>query len=86
METMVTVKGQVVIPAKIRNHLGIKKGSKLHIEEQDGAIILRPLDRQYFEKMAGVLKGSGMLKTLSKAKAEEIAMEEAKFERAKGSR
>jgi AbrB family looped-hinge helix DNA binding protein len=86
METMVTVKGQVVIPAKIRNRLGIKKGTKLHVEDRDGEIILRPLDRQYFVKLAGVLKGSGILKALSKSKADEIAIEEAKFERSKGSR
>ena len=86
METMMTVKGQVVIPAKIRNHLGIKKGAKLHIEERDGEIVLRPLDRLYFEKMAGILKGSGLLKSLAKSKADEIALEEAKFEHSKSSR
>ena len=86
METVMTIKGQVVIPSKIRNRLGIKKGTKLYIEERDGEIVLRPLDREYFQKMAGILKGSGMLKSLMKSKAEEIAMEEAKFERIKGSR
>ena len=86
METMMTVKGQVVIQAKIRNRLGIKKGAKLHVEERDGEIVLRPLDREYFEKMAGLLKGSGMLKALGKSKADEIALEEAKRERAKGAR
>jgi len=44
METAVTVKGQVVIPAKIRHRLGIKKGTKLFFEERKGEIILRPLD------------------------------------------
>ena len=44
METAVTIKGQVVIPAKIRHRLGIKKGTKLYVEERKGEIILRPLE------------------------------------------
>jgi AbrB family looped-hinge helix DNA binding protein len=86
METMMTVKGQVVIPAKIRNRLKIKKGTRFHVEERDGEIVIRPLNRAYFEKFAGMLKGSGIVESHMKAKAEEIALEEAKFERVKGSR
>ena len=35
MEAAVTIKGQVVIPAKIRERLGIKKGTRLHVEERE---------------------------------------------------
>jgi AbrB family looped-hinge helix DNA binding protein len=86
METTMTIKGQVVIPARIRKRLGVKKGVKLHIEERDGEIILRPLDRQYFERMAGVLKGAGLLDSLAKSKAEALESEEAELGRSKGSR
>jgi len=86
METAVTVKGQVVIPAKIRHRLGIKKGSKLHVEERNGEIILRPLNKEYFQKMSGILKGGGLVKGLEETRAEDLKQEEEKIGRRKGSR
>lgn len=86
METVVTIKGQVVIPAKIRQRLEIKKGTKLHVEERDGEIVLRPLTRAYFQKMSGILKGSGVVKALLESRAEDLKREEEKFGRFKGSR
>jgi AbrB family looped-hinge helix DNA binding protein len=86
METSVTIKGQVVIPAKLRHRLGIKKGTKFYVEEQNGEIILRPLNREYFQKMSGVLKGGGFVKALEKTRAEDLKREEEKIGRRKGSR
>lgn len=59
--TVVTTKGQIVIPSKIRKHLNIKKGTKLYIEERDNEIIVKPVTPAYFERMAGVLKTKGRL-------------------------
>jgi AbrB family looped-hinge helix DNA binding protein len=86
METSVTVKGQVVIPAKIRHRLGIKKGSKFHVEERNGEIILRPLTKEYFQRMSGILKGGGLVMALEKTRAEDLEREEEKIGRRKGSR
>jgi AbrB family looped-hinge helix DNA binding protein len=86
METSVTVKGQVVIPAKIRYRMGIKKGSKFHVEERNGEIILRPLTKEYFQRMSGILKGGGLLKGLEKTRVEDLKREEEKIGRRKGSR
>lgn len=86
METVVTIKGQVVIPAKIRHRLGIKKGTKFYIEERNGEIVLRPLSREYFQKMSGILKGSGLLKALKASRGEELRREEEKIGRRKGPR
>ncbi|OGW53621.1 MAG: hypothetical protein A2Z60_05140 [Nitrospirae bacterium RIFCSPLOWO2_02_42_7] len=86
MEIAVTIKGQVVIPAKLRHRLGIKKGTKLYIEERDGELVLRPLNREYFQKMSGILKGSGLVKALEESRAEELKHEEEKIGPAKGSR
>jgi AbrB family looped-hinge helix DNA binding protein len=86
METAVTVKGQVVIPAKLRHRLGIKKGTKLYVEERKGEIILRPLNREYFQKMSGILKGSGLVKALKETRSEGLKREEEQFGRGKGSR
>ena len=86
MEAAVTIKGQVVIPAKIRERLGIKKGTRLHVEERDGEVIMRPLNREYFQKMSGVLKGGGLVKALEESRAEDGQREEAGIGRRKGSR
>jgi AbrB family looped-hinge helix DNA binding protein len=86
METAVTIKGQVVIPAKIRHRLGIKKGTKFFVEERKGEIILRPLNRGYFQKMSGILKGGGLTKALEESRKEELKREEEKIDRRKGSR
>jgi AbrB family looped-hinge helix DNA binding protein len=86
METAVTIKGQVVIPAKIRHRLGIKKGTKFYVEERKGEIILRPLNREYFQKMSGILKGGGLIKSLGESRKEDLKREEGKIDRRKGSR
>jgi AbrB family looped-hinge helix DNA binding protein len=86
METAVTIKGQVVIPAKIRHRLGIKKGSRFHVEERNGEIILRPLNRDYFKKMSGILKRTGLVRALEDSRAEDLKKEEEKIGRHKGSR
>ena len=85
-KAVVTIKGQVVIPAKIRHRLGIKKGSRFHVEERNGEIILRPLNRDYFKKMSGILKGTGLVKALEDSRTEDLKREEEKIGRRKGCR
>ena len=86
METVVTIKGQIVIPAKLRHRLGIRKGTKLYVEERNGEIILRPLSREYFQKMSGVLKGSGLVKALEEERRQDLKREEEKIGRHQGPR
>ena len=63
--TVVTTKGQIVIPSKIRRKLNIKKGTKLYIEEKGEELIIKPITQAYFERIAGVLHTRGKLsKTL----------------------
>lgn len=73
METsIVTVKGQIVIPSKLRRKLGIKKGTKVAFIEQNGKLILQPLDKNYFESLAGILGTDGkMLRSLLEDKKRE---------------
>ena len=59
--TVVTAKGQIVIPSKIRRHLNIKKGTRLCVTEKGNEIVLQPLTQEYFEKAAGILKTKGKL-------------------------
>lgn len=73
METsVVTVKGQIVVPCKIRKKFGIKKGTKIAFIEQQGKLIIQPLDKSYFESLAGMLGTEGdMLKSLMEDKKRE---------------
>jgi AbrB family looped-hinge helix DNA binding protein len=73
METsVVTVKGQVVVPANIRRKFGIKKGTKIAFIEQNGKLLIQPLDKNYFESLAGILGTEGkMLKSLMEDKKRE---------------
>lgn len=41
METIVDKFGRVVIPKRVRNHLGLEPGSILEVEEHDDEVILK---------------------------------------------
>jgi AbrB family looped-hinge helix DNA binding protein len=70
--SVVTVKGQVVVPANIRRKFGIKKGTKIAFIEQNGKLLIQPLDKNYFESLAGILGTEGkMLKSLMEDKKRE---------------
>ena len=77
--TTMTSKGQIVIPAHIRDHLGLKKGIKLCISEKGRTLIIQPLTQDYFEQMAGVLPSNGQLtKTLLKERHKDKTKENQK--------
>jgi AbrB family looped-hinge helix DNA binding protein len=73
METsVVTTKGQIVVPSKIRLKYGMKKGIKVAFIEQNGKLVIQPLDKNYFESLAGILGTDGeMLKSLQEDKKQE---------------
>ena len=77
---IVTTKGQIVIPSKIRRHLNIKKGTRLSVIEKSDEIVLKPLTREYFEQMAGILGTKGKLgKALLEERAREKEIEDRKW-------
>jgi len=49
MQTRVSTKGQVVLPAPIRNRLGIRPGDPLEITIEHDRIVLSPPPRPKFE-------------------------------------
>ena len=73
METVVTSKGQVVIPSKIRRKLGVKEGTHLQIEidEQTKKIILTPITREYVNSLRGKYRGKRLMKALMAEKQKE---------------
>ena len=81
MEARVTTKGQIVIPATLRRKYGIRKGTRVKIDDDDGRIVLRPATRQALEKLLdrlqGSLKGSGILQSLMEERARDREKEDA---------
>jgi AbrB family looped-hinge helix DNA binding protein len=73
METIVTSKGQVVIPSTIRRKLGMKEGTYLQIDvdEQTRKIVLTPITREYVHSLRGKYKGKGLMKALMAEKQRE---------------
>ena len=70
--SVVTVKGQVVIPSKLRRKFGIRKGTQVYLYERDGEIVIRPVTDEYLRSLAGVTGTKGkLLKALMEDKARE---------------
>ena len=68
-----TVKGQIIIPAKLRKKYNIKKGTKVMITDSDrDGILVRPIPDDPVEASRGILKGkTSVLKALLKDRHEE---------------
>jgi len=67
-----TVKGQVVIPVKIRNKYNIKSGTEVAVIDRGGEIILKPLLKEPIKAGKGMFKGGqSALKALMDSRAEE---------------
>lgn len=76
MKTLVSERGQVVIPKKIRDSAHIAKGDELDIDVQGDAIVLRPIRRfkaKRWQDYAGIGEGivDGHLRDRKKEKADE---------------
>jgi AbrB family looped-hinge helix DNA binding protein len=81
METStLTIKGQLLIPKRIRNKYGIKSGVKVIFEETEKGVIIRPMNEDYFKSFRGILKSTGNLKEeMKEMKVEEKRLEDRKF-------
>lgn len=60
--SVVTVKGQVVIPSKLRRKYGIHNGTLIHFYEQGSEIRLVPVTHAVIDANLGFLRTGGKLK------------------------
>jgi AbrB family looped-hinge helix DNA binding protein len=85
METTATSKGQIVIPSSIRRKLAIEEGTRIKIEfdEQNSAIVLKPITRESIKKFRGILKLKPGMKLATQQllddRKEDLQKEEAKL-------
>lgn len=69
---IVTTKGQIVIPSRIRRGRGIKKGTRVCFFENGNDLILRAVTDEYIDGIRGSLGSKGKaLKALAEEKARE---------------
>lgn len=54
--TVVSSKGQVVIPAELREQLGLKKGTPATWSEEHGRLVLTPMTEKRLKEIRGFLK------------------------------
>jgi AbrB family looped-hinge helix DNA binding protein len=64
METLFTVvssKGQIVIPAALRDELGIEAGTRVAIQREDNHLVLQPITEEFIDSLRGCCKGKDSL-------------------------
>ena len=78
METQISIKGQIVIPAKLRHKYGLEPGASIRIIDTDEGILLKPVTEQTVLKLEGILKGKGGLDVLLAERALDASREREK--------
>ena len=80
MSVMTTsAKGQVVIPKKVRDKVGINTGSKVIVKAVDGHVEIHPLPENPVEYYCGIFeKGSSLTKVLLKERKRDALREDKK--------
>jgi AbrB family looped-hinge helix DNA binding protein len=59
-----SVKGQVVIPRRLRQEFEIEEGTRAYVQATPQGILIKPITRTYIKSLRGSLKGKGALKAL----------------------
>jgi AbrB family looped-hinge helix DNA binding protein len=59
MTQLLSKKGQIVIPAKIRAKYHLSPGDPVSVKDLDGGIMVFPLSKDPIRELRGFLKGKG---------------------------
>ena len=57
-----STKGQVVIPAELREQMGIESGTQIAVKRQGDTIVLRPITASFIRSLRGSTKGAGAIR------------------------
>jgi AbrB family looped-hinge helix DNA binding protein len=55
LEVVVREKGRIVLPAEVREALGLRKGDKLELSVENGVVILRPKGAVRLSELKGII-------------------------------
>jgi len=65
--TTVGTRGQFVIPAEMREQLGIRPGTRMAITLQGGRLVLEPVSEKLVDETHGILAGGPSLSRMLKS-------------------
>ena len=54
--TKTNAKGQVTIPAELREQLGIERGTPINWKEERGQLVLTPMTKRFIHECRGMMK------------------------------
>lgn len=57
--TQISSKGQVVIPSELREELALSPGTKISVQREGNALVLRPITREFIQSLRGCTSGAG---------------------------
>ena len=66
-----SVKGQVVIPSRLRKEFEIVGGTRAYVQATPEGILIKPVTAKYIRSLRGILKGSGTMEAFMAERAEE---------------
>jgi AbrB family looped-hinge helix DNA binding protein len=66
-----TVKGQVVIPRKIRREFEIEEGTQALVQTTPDGILLKPITGKYIRSLRGKYKHLDLMKGLTESRKED---------------
>lgn len=60
--TTLSTKGQIIIPAELREELKLSVGTKLSIQREGQTIVLRPITPEFIDSLCGSTQSLGKLR------------------------
>ncbi|MGC2324616.1 MAG: AbrB/MazE/SpoVT family DNA-binding domain-containing protein [Terriglobales bacterium] len=60
--TTMSTKGQVIVPADLREDMKLVPGTKFSIQRDGFALVLRPITGEFIDSLCGSTKGLGDLR------------------------
>ncbi len=59
-----SIKGQVVIPRRLRKEFEIEEGTRASVQATPEGILLKPVTAKFSRSLRGSLKGKGVMKAM----------------------
>ena len=66
-----SIKGQVVIPRRLRREFEIEEGTRAYVLSTPQGILIKPVTTKFIRSLRGTLKGSGVMKAMMEDRKQE---------------
>jgi AbrB family looped-hinge helix DNA binding protein len=66
-----SVKGQVVIPRRLRKEFEIEEGTRAYVQSTPEGILIKPVTTKFIRSLRGTLKGKGVMKAMMEDRKKE---------------